>query len=344
MSRKLSYPPDLPVSAARGEILDAIRSHQVVVISGATGSGKTTQLPKLCLEAGRGQNGMIGHTQPRRLAARSVASRIAAELGEELGQTVGYQVRFRQSVGENTQIKLMTDGILLAEIQHDPQLRKYDTLIIDEAHERSLNIDFILGYLQRLVQQRPDLLVIITSATIDSQRFAAAFGPDTPVIEVEGRTYPVEVRYQPLVEEVTPSERGEDGGSGRGVDGGAAGLPGETPVDQVTGILRAVDELCGEGPGDILVFLAGERDIRDTAQALQGHLGRRFVAPGQRSSQPGAVEVLPLYSRLSEAEQHRIFAPHPHRRVVLATNVAETSLTVPGIMYVIDPGVARISR
>ena len=344
MSRKLSYPPDLPVSAARGEILDAIRSHQVVVISGATGSGKTTQLPKLCLEAGRGQNGMIGHTQPRRLAARSVASRIAAELGEELGQTVGYQVRFRQSVGENTQIKLMTDGILLAEIQHDPQLRKYDALIIDEAHERSLNIDFILGYLQRLVQQRPDLLVIITSATIDSQRFAAAFGPDTPVIEVEGRTYPVEVRYQPLVEEVTPSEGGEDGGSGRGVDGGAAGLPGETPVDQVTGILRAVDELCGEGPGDILVFLAGERDIRDTAQALQGHLGRRFVAPGQRSSQPGAVEVLPLYSRLSEAEQHRIFAPHPHRRVVLATNVAETSLTVPGIMYVIDPGVARISR
>lgn len=344
MSRKLSYPPDLPVSAARGEILDAIRSHQVVVISGATGSGKTTQLPKLCLEAGRGQNGMIGHTQPRRLAARSVASRIAAELGEELGQTVGYQVRFRQSVGENTQIKLMTDGILLAEIQHDPQLRKYDTLIIDEAHERSLNIDFILGYLQRLVQQRPDLLVIITSATIETQRFAAAFGPDTPVIEVEGRTYPVEVRYRPLVEEVTPSERGEDGGSGRGVDGGAAGLPGETPVDQVTGILRAVDELCGEGPGDILVFLAGERDIRDTAQALQGHLGRRFVAPGQRSSQPGAVEVLPLYSRLSEAEQHRIFAPHPHRRVVLATNVAETSLTVPGIMYVIDPGVARISR
>ena len=338
MSLELSYPSDLPLSEARPRILAALRQHQVVVISGATGSGKTTQLPKMCLEVGRGTRGMIGHTQPRRLAARTVASRIASELGQSLGSTVGYQVRFRQTLGPETQIKLMTDGILLAEISHDPLLKQYDALIIDEAHERSLNIDFILGYLQRLVVKRPDLLVIITSATIDSERFATAFGPDTPIIEVAGRTYPVEVRYRPLVDI-------DDGESGAGDDSeetSAITEPGE--IDQVTGILRAVDELCREGPGDILVFLAGERDIRDTAQALQGHLGRRYVAPGQRTSVPGAVEVLPLYSRLSETEQKRVFAPHPYRRVVLATNVAETSLTVPGIIYVVDPGVARISR
>ncbi|WP_279105753.1 ATP-dependent RNA helicase HrpA [Mobiluncus curtisii] len=338
MSLEFSYPSDLPLSEARPRILAALRQHQVVVISGATGSGKTTQLPKMCLEVGRGTRGMIGHTQPRRLAARTVASRIASELGQSLGSTVGYQVRFRQTLGPETQIKLMTDGILLAEISHDPLLKQYDALIIDEAHERSLNNDFILGYLQRLVVKRPDLLVIITSATIDSERFATAFGPDTPIIEVAGRTYPVEVRYRPLVDI-------DDGESGAGDDSeetSAITEPGE--IDQVTGILRAVDELCREGPGDILVFLAGERDIRDTAQALQGHLGRRYVAPGQRTSVPGAVEVLPLYSRLSETEQKRVFAPHPYRRVVLATNVAETSLTVPGIIYVVDPGVARISR
>ena len=340
MSLELSYPSDLPLSAARPQILAALREHQVVVISGATGSGKTTQLPKMCLEVGRGTRGMIGHTQPRRLAARTVASRIASELDQSLGSTVGYQVRFRQTLGPDTQIKLMTDGILLAEISHDPLLKQYDALIIDEAHERSLNIDFILGYLQRLVVKRPDLLVIITSATIDSERFATAFGPDTPIIEVAGRTYPVEVRYRPLVD-VDDEYSGPDPADTAGEDLTRA----ETgEIDQVTGILRAVDELCREGPGDILVFLAGERDIRDTAQALQGHLGRRYVAPGQRTSVPGAVEILPLYSRLSEAEQKRVFAPHPYRRVVLATNVAETSLTVPGIVYVIDPGVARISR
>lgn len=342
MSIQLSYPPDLPVSAARPQILEALRNHQVVVISGATGSGKTTQLPKMCLELGRGEHGkMIGHTQPRRLAARTVASRIAAELGESIGSTVGYQVRFRQTVGPQTRVKLMTDGILLAEISHDPLLKKYDALIIDEAHERSLNIDFILGYLQRLVKKRPDLQVIITSATIDSKRFADAFGPDTPIIEVEGRTFPVEVRYRPLVDLVDVSET-EDGRPGTMESQGETLV--ETEVDQVTGILKAVDELCAEGPGDILVFLAGERDIRDTASALQGHLGRRYVAPGERANVPGAVEVLPLYSRLSEAEQKRVFAPHPYRRVVLATNVAETSLTVPGIVYVVDPGMARISR
>lgn len=338
MSVKLTYPPELPVSQARPEILAALRKHQVVVISGATGSGKTTQLPKMCLEVGRGTEGIIGHTQPRRLAARTVASRIAAEMGEKLGETVGYQVRFRQSVGETTRVKLMTDGILLAEMGRDPLLRKYDTLIIDEAHERSLNIDFILGYLQGLVKRRPDLLVIITSATIDSARFAEAFGPDTPVIEVEGRTYPVEVRYRPLDDENSPRDSLESR------DGEVDVVDEE--VDQVAGILRAVDELTAEGPGDILVFLAGERDIRDTATALKGHLGRRYLEPGEgeKSKVPGGIEVLPLYSRLSETEQHRVFAPHARRRIVLATNVAETSLTVPGIVYVIDPGVARISR
>lgn len=343
MIPKLTYPPELPVVDARPEILAALKNHQVVVISGATGSGKTTQLPKMCLEVGRGTKGIIGHTQPRRLAARTVATRIASEMGEKLGQTVGYQVRFRQSVSETTRIKLMTDGILLAEMSHDPELRQYDALIIDEAHERSLNIDFILGYLQRLVKIRPDLLVIITSATIDSQRFADAFGPETPIIEVAGRTYPVEVRYRPLEAPSKIIEKSLHPEKTFKPEQSEIDVVDEE-IDQVTGILRAVDELTAEGPGDILVFLAGERDIRDTAAALKGHLGRYFMEPGAKSSVPGAIEVLPLFSRLSETEQHQIFQAHSHRRIVLATNVAETSLTVPGIVYVIDPGVARISR
>jgi len=306
----ITYPPELPVSQRRGEIAEAIRDHQVVVVAGETGSGKTTQLPKICLELGRGSQGMIGHTQPRRLAARTVAERIAAELRTPLGQQVGYQVRFTDRVGPDTQVKLMTDGILLAELARDRTLRRYDTIIIDEAHERSLNVDFLLGYLARLLPRRPELKLIVTSATIDPERFSRHFG-GAPVVEVSGRTYPVEVRYRPL---------------GEGPD---------DDRDQTQGILDAVDELCHEGPGDVLVFLSGEREIRDTAEALRGH---RFP----RS--PGGVEVLPLYARLAAAEQHRVFRAHPGRRVVLATNVAETSLTVPGIRYVVDPGTARISR
>ena len=306
----ITYPPELPVSQRRGEIAEAIRDHQVVVVAGETGSGKTTQLPKICLELGRGVAGMIGHTQPRRLAARTVAERVAAELGTELGRTVGYQVRFTDRVGRDTQVKLMTDGILLAELERDRSLRRYDTIILDEAHERSLNVDFLLGYLARLLPHRPDLKLIITSATIDPERFSRHFG-GAPVVEVSGRTYPVEVRYRPL---------GEDADDDR---------------DQAQGILDAVDELCREGPGDILVFLSGEREIRDTAEALRGHDFPRS---------PGGVEVLPLYARLAAGEQHRVFQAHTGRRVVLATNVAETSLTVPGVKYVVDPGTARISR
>ena len=419
------YPEELPVSARREEIATAIAEHQVVIVAGETGSGKTTQLPKICLELGRGVTGMIGHTQPRRIAARSVAERIASELGTPIGPggVVGYQVRFTEEVGENTLVKLMTDGILLAEIQSDPQLRHYDTIIVDEAHERSLNIDFILGYLARLLPQRPDLKVIITSATIDSERFAEHFGREltgdrgkpftvpAPVIEVSGRTYPVEVRYRPLAPDdvepdsdeasgtsadasseirpgpaapgelseaelealtspdpavraaararreairsgagstaLSPRNQGARGkGRGRagstGAGAGSSSGAGE-PKDQVTGILDAVDELLGEPSGDILVFLAGERDIRDTEAALIDHLGARYTPDG-RSRTPGAIEVVPLYSRLSAAEQHRVFEAHQTRRIVLATNVAETSLTVPGIRYVIDPGLARISR
>ena len=412
------YPEELPVSARREEIAAAIGEHQVVIVAGETGSGKTTQLPKICLELGRGVTGMIGHTQPRRIAARSVAERIASELGTPIGRdgVVGYQVRFTEEVGENTLVKLMTDGILLAEIQSDPQLRRYDTIIVDEAHERSLNIDFILGYLARLLPQRPDLKVIITSATIDSERFAEHFGREqigdhgqpftvpAPVIEVSGRTYPVEVRYRPLAPDDTPPASDDAGGEpakptaaqpgpagpgelseaelealtspdpavraaararreairsgagptaltprnqgargkGRGRGGSTTAESGE-PKDQVTGILDAVDELLGEPSGDILIFLAGERDIRDTEAALIDHLGARYTPDG-RSRTPGAIEVVPLYSRLSAAEQHRVFEAHQVRRIVLATNVAETSLTVPGIRYVIDPGLARISR
>ena len=318
-AERLHYPEQLPVVAVKDEIAAAIREHQVVVIAGETGSGKTTQLPKIALEIGRGLGGQIGHTQPRRIAARSVAERIAEELQVELGALVGYQVRFADHSSDATAIKVMTDGILLGEMQRDRELRRYDTLIIDEAHERSLNIDFILGYLKQLLPRRPDLKVIITSATIDPDRFAAHFaapdGTPAPVIEVSGRTYPVEVRYRPLVDE-------DDGGDGE-------------PVDQVIGICRAVEELWTEpdpgGARDILVFLSGEREIRDAADALAG-----MNLPG--------TEVLPLYARLSAAEQHRVFGRHSGRRIVLATNVAETSLTVPGIRYVIDTGTARISR
>lgn len=306
---EVTYPENLPVSQKKDEIAEAIRDHQVVIVAGETGSGKTTQIPKICMELGRGVRGMIGHTQPRRIAARTVAERIAEELKSEIGQTVGWKVRFTDQVDQDaTFVKLMTDGILLAEIQTDRELRAYDTIIIDEAHERSLNIDFLLGYLATLLPKRPDLKVIITSATIDPQRFSRHFG-DAPVVEVSGRTYPVEVRYRPLLE-----EEGDD-----------------SDRDQITAICEAVDELQAEGPGDVLVFLSGEREIRDTADALNKR-NLRFT------------EVLPLYARLSHAEQHRVFQQHTGRRIVLATNVAETSLTVPGIKYVIDPGTARISR
>ena len=378
--------PDLPVSARRDEIARAIRDHQVVIVSGETGSGKTTQLPKICMQLGRGVAGMIGHTQPRRLAARSVADRIADELGQtvgrERGQVVGYQVRFTDEVGPTTLVKLMTDGILLAEIQSDPMLRRYDTLIIDEAHERSLNIDFILGYVARLLPARPDLKVIITSATIDSDRFARHFGTwegapgsgrliePAPVIEVSGRTYPVEIRYRPLgpttpssyTSEASPAQADETIETLETTDvteSGPMQLVLEDPDDELatlgygmgedidveTAICHAVDELSAEGDGDILVFLPGERDIRDTEAALLDHLkGRGRRAGDDKGARPGDIEILPLYARLTAAEQHRVFEPHRLRRVVLATNVAETSLTVPGIRYVIDPGLARISR
>jgi ATP-dependent helicase HrpA len=302
------FPPELPVSERREEIARAIAEHQVVIVCGETGSGKTTQLPKICLTLGRGAAGMIGHTQPRRIAARSVAARIAEELHSPLGDAVGYKVRFGDRVGPDSYVKLMTDGILLAETQSDRYLEQYDTLIIDEAHERGLNIDFLLGYLKQLLPRRPDLKLIITSATIDPERFAHHFG-DAPIVSVSGRTYPVEVRYRPIATE------NED----------------ERERTQQTAILDAVDELSTLGSGDVLVFLSGEREIRETAEALRKH-------------HPPGTEILPLFARLSAAEQQRVFHPHGRRRIVLATNVAETSLTVPGIRYVVDPGFARISR
>lgn len=350
---QISFPSELPVSARRQEIAEAIKNNQVVVVSGETGSGKTTQLPKICLELGRGRGALIGHTQPRRIAARSVATRIAHELGEELGKTIGFQVRFTDVVSSKTMVKLMTDGILLAEIRTDPLLKRYDTIIVDEAHERSLNIDFILGYLARLLPRRPDLKVIITSATIDSQRFAEHFsrpGYPVPIIEVSGRTYPVEIRYRPLEGSDTQGEDevGEEETPGQNrknlFEQQKSGTARGEVKDQTEGICQAVDELFAGDPGDILVFLPGERDIRDTEAALAAHLGSRYVRAGERTNTPGAVEILPLFARLSPAEQQRIFAPHPYPRIVLATNVAETSLTVPGIKYVIDPGLARISR
>ena len=299
----IRYPEHLPVSQVRADITAAVRDHQVVVLAGETGSGKTTQLPKILLELGRGVTGMIGHTQPRRIAARAVAERVAEELGTDLGDLVGYTVRFHDQVAERTLVKVMTDGILLAELARDRDLSAYDTIVVDEAHERSLTIDFLLGYLKQLLPRRPDLKVVVTSATIDPERFSRHFD-GAPVLEVSGRTYPVEVRYRPPLDDDT---------------------------DQLGGILAAVDELAAEPPGDVLVFLSGEREIRDTADALRGVVDDR-------------TEVLPLYARLSAAEQHRVFTPHPGRRIVLATNVAETSLTVPGIRYVVDPGTARISR
>ncbi|MEM9515943.1 MAG: ATP-dependent RNA helicase HrpA [Actinomycetota bacterium] len=319
-SGRLAPPAELPIHAHRAEIVDAIREHQVVVIAGETGSGKSTQLPKLCIEAGRGVAGIIGHTQPRRVAARAVAERVAHEVGAKLGTTIGYSVRFADEVGDDTLVRVMTDGILLTDIQRDPLLTRYDTIIVDEAHERSLNIDVIIGYLARLLPERPDLRVIITSATIDTERFARHFTTDNalpvPVIAVSGRSYPVEVRYRPLVD----------------VDGN-----GDVTAqrDQVDGVLLALDEIERDEPGDVLVFLSGEREIHDTADAIRRRGGGR-----------PEVEVLPLYARLSAAEQHRIFdrPASAYRRVVLATNIAETSLTVPGIRFVIDTGTARISR
>ena len=344
----ITYPEELPVSERREDIMNAIRDNQVVIIAGETGSGKTTQIPKMCLELGLGEKGLIGHTQPRRLAARSVAERIAEELGQKIGETVGYQVRFTSEVGEHSAIKLMTDGILLAEIQNDKLLRRYSTLIIDEAHERSLNIDFILGYLKRILPQRPDLKVIITSATIDPERFARHFSPSyvpgrgiidenlsdeereiaeailpddaPPIIEVSGRTYPVEIRYRPLEGEEDAYLDDEEVDEDR---------------DPTDGILDAIKELSKEAPGDILIFFSGEREIRDAKDAIEA-----MVLKSPRLN----YEVLPLYARLSLAEQHRVFSPGSRPRIVLATNVAETSLTVPGIKYVIDTGTARISR
>ena len=304
------YPPELPVSAARERLLETIERNQVVVVCGDTGSGKTTQLPKMCLELGRGVEGLVGHTQPRRIAARTVAARIAEELGTNVGERVGFRVRFTDQVADETAVKLMTDGILLAEIRHDPDLTAYDTIIIDEAHERSLNIDFLLGYLKRLLPKRPDLKLIITSATIDPERFSRHFG-DAPIVDVEGRMYPVETRYRPLRD---TDEAGD-----------------ERELDREQAIVEAVGECVREGPGDILVFLPSERAIRDTEQALS--------KAGFRD-----LQWLPLFGRLAASEQRRVFQPHGKRRVVLATNVAETSLTVPGIRYVVDSGEARISR
>ncbi len=306
---RFEYPEELPVSERRDEIRAAIEQHQVVIVCGETGSGKTTQLPKICLEAGRGVRGYIGHTQPRRIAARTVAGRIAEELGQPLGQAVGYKVRFSDQTRPDSLIKLMTDGILLAESQHDRFLDQYDTLIVDEAHERSLNIDFLLGYLKWLLPRRRDLKLIITSATIDPDRFSRHFG-NAPVIEVSGRTYPVEMRYRPvgLEEDADETDRSEQ-----------------------RAILEAVDELWRAQDGDILIFLSGEREIRETAESLRKH-------------HPHACEILPLFARLSASEQEKVFKPRGQRRIVLATNVAETSLTVPGIRSVIDTGFARISR
>ncbi len=313
----VTYDESLPVAARADEIIKAIQDHQVVIIAGETGSGKTTQLPKMCLQAGRGRAGLIGHTQPRRIAARSVAERISDELNVDLGEQVGFQVRFSDESSDNTLIKLMTDGILLAEIQQDKRLYKYDTIIIDEAHERSLNIDFLLGYLKQVLAARPDLKVIVTSATIDVERFSQHFD-QAPVIEVSGRTYPVEVRYQPLLSKAD-SDLDEDQSMEQGV------------LDAVE-LLIAEERTSGyRGAGDILVFLPGEREIRETAEIL-------------RRAELRSTEVLPLYARLTASEQQRIFKPHSGRRIVLSTNVAETSLTVPGIRYVIDPGLARISR
>ncbi len=333
MTFHISYPAELPVSERREDLMAAIAANQVTIIAGETGSGKTTQIPKMCLELGLGDNGLIGHTQPRRLAARTVAERIAEELGVEIGQEVGFQVRFTGEVSRATKVKLMTDGILLAEIQRDRLLRKYNAIIIDEAHERSLNIDFILGYLKRILPQRPDLKIIITSATIDPERFAKHFGSEeqpSPIIEVSGRTFPVDIRYRPLSQ--------PPGGAGAAGDDPADASDDELEEDRdpLDAVCDAVDELANEAPGDILIFFSGEREIRDAAEALNARI--------QANRRLAGTEVLPLFARLSLQEQHKVFHPGSNRRIVLATNVAETSLTVPGIKYVIDTGTARISR
>ena len=335
----VSFPEELPVSARREEIAAALQANQVIIVSGETGSGKTTQLPKICLSLGRGERGLIGHTQPRRIAATATAKRIAHELGSAPGMHVGYKIRFNDVLSDGAWVKLMTDGILLAETQSDPLLRNYDTLIIDEAHERSLNIDFLLGYLKQLLPKRPDLKVIITSATIDADRFSRHFeikGRPAPVIEVSGRLYPVEIRYRPVESELTPRNpnAGVAGSAGTTKPATAAttsAARGKQQRDLMDAIVDAVDELALNGPGDILIFLPGEREIRDAAEALRKH-------------HPPHVEILPLFARLSAQEQERVFKTSNARRLVLATNVAETSLTVPGIRFVVDAGTARVKR
>src|SRR5690606_29203882 len=331
---------ELPVSGKRDDIAKAIRDNQVVIVSGETGSGKTTQLPKICLTLGRGEKGLIGHTQPRRIAASSTAKRIAQELNSPLGEHVGYKVRFNDTLSSGAWIKLMTDGILLAETQTDPLLRQYDTIIIDEAHERSLNIDFLLGYLKQLLSKRPDLKVIITSATIDAERFARHFTQGDkvpPVIEVSGRLYPVEIRYRPVEQDRVQSPQSNPNAQhNTSADAAAARRSSQAAKernqrDLMDAVVDAVDELARIGSGDVLVFLPGEREIRDAAEALRKH-------------HPPHVEILPLFARLSAQEQERIFKPTNARRIVLATNVAETSLTVPGIRYVVDAGLARVKR
>src|SRR5580698_1753384 len=333
----VEFPPELPVSGRREEIARAIANHQLVIVSGETGSGKTTPLPKICLSLGRGRGaggaGLIGHTQPRRIAASATARRIAEELKSPFGEVVGYKVRFNDNLAPGASVKLMTDGILLAEPQTDTLLRAYDTLIVDEAHERSLNIDFLLGYLKQILPRRPDLKLIVTSATIDADRFARHFGSDdkpAPVIEVSGRLYPVELRYRPVVED-SPAVKAAQGTSAASSGRERPKTQRETDRDLMEAIVDAVDELCREGPGDVLVFLPGEREIRDAAEALRKH-------------HPPHTEILPLFARLSGAEQERVFRPSNARRIVLATNVAETSLTVPGIRYVVDAGLARVKR
>ncbi|MFT4658815.1 MAG: ATP-dependent helicase HrpA, partial [Ilumatobacter sp.] len=326
---RLNYPAGLPITDRHDELLEVIRDHQVVIVAGETGSGKSTQIPKLCIEAGQGIAGVIGHTQPRRVAARTIAERVAEELQTEIGKDVGYSVRFTDNISDGTLIRVMTDGILLAEIQRDRMLRRYDTLIIDEAHERSLNIDFIMGYLKQLLPKRPDLKVIVTSATIDTDRFAKHFAFENaegvvtpaPIVTVSGRSFPVEIRYRPFGEDDTPDDGEKGPAKPKRID----------QRDQVEAIVDACAELADEGDGDVLVFLSGEREILDTAEAIK-----------QRKL--SNTEVLPLYARLSSAEQQRVWKPHKGRRIVLATNVAETSITVPGVRYVVDAGTARISR
>ena len=328
----ITFPEELPVSGRRQEIAAALQANQVIIVSGETGSSKTTQLPKICLQLGRGANGLIGHTQPRRIAASSTAKRIAQELGSAAGEHVGYKVRFNDTLSKGAWVKLMTDGILLAETQTDPLLRQYDTIIIDEAHERSLNIDFLLGYLKQLLPKRPDLKIIITSATIDAERFARHFGKQVgaelkpaPVIEVSGRLYPVEIRYRP-VDNADRSGIHPAGANPATKPASAASSQAQKEREQrdlMDAVVDAVDELARIGSGDILVFLPGEREIRDAAEALRKH-------------HPPHVEILPLFARLSAQEQERVFKSSNARRIVLATNVAETSLTVQGIRYVVD--------